>query len=46
MGQYDFLIVGFGLFVATFAYLAHQDGKKCLVIERVFTVYNQLIIQG
>lgn len=34
MRQYDFLIVGSGLFGATFAYLAHQDGKKCLVIEK------------
>lgn len=34
MRQYDFLIVGSGLFGATFAFLAHQDGKKCLVIEK------------
>ena len=34
MRQYDYLIVGSGLFGATFAYLAHQDGKKCLVIEK------------
>ena len=32
--QYDYLIVGSGLFGATFAYLAHRDGKKCLVIEK------------
>ena len=31
---YDFLIVGSGLFGATFAHLAHRDGKRCLVIER------------
>lgn len=31
---YDFLIVGSGLFGASFAYLAHRDGKKCLVIEK------------
>ncbi len=31
---YDFLIVGSGLFGATFAYLAHRDGKKCLVIDK------------
>ena len=31
---YDYLIVGSGLFGATFAYLAHQDRKKCLVIEK------------
>lgn len=35
MGQkYDFLIVGSGLFGATFAYRAKQMGKKCLVIDK------------
>ena len=34
MIKYDYLIVGSGLFGATFAYLAHKDGKKCLVIEK------------
>ena len=32
--QYDFLIVGSGLFGATFAYRAKQIGKKCLVIDK------------
>ena len=32
--QYDYLIVGAGLFGATFAYRAHRQGKKCLVIDR------------
>lgn len=32
--MYDYLIVGAGLFGATFAHLAHKDGKKCLVIEK------------
>lgn len=32
--KYDFLIVGSGLFGATFAYRARQAGKKCLVIEK------------
>lgn len=32
--KYDFLIVGSGLFGATFAYRAKQAGKKCLVIEK------------
>lgn len=32
--HYDYLIVGAGLFGATFAYRAHQLGKKCLVIDR------------
>lgn len=35
MGKtYDFLIVGSGLFGATFAHLAKKDGKKCIVIEK------------
>ena len=29
--MYDYLIVGSGLFGATFAYLARQAGKSCLV---------------
>ena len=32
--EYEYLIVGSGLFGATFAHLAHRDGKKCLVIEK------------
>ena len=31
---YDYLIVGSGLFGATFAYMARQQGKRCLVIDR------------
>ncbi len=31
---YDYLIVGSGLYGATFAYLAKQKGKKCLVIDK------------
>lgn len=34
MTHYDYLIVGSGLFGATFAYRAKQAGKKCLVIDR------------
>lgn len=34
MKQFDYLIVGSGLFGATFAYLAHAQGKRCLVIDR------------
>ena len=34
MENYDYLIVGSGLFGATFAYLAHKQGKKCLVIDK------------
>ena len=34
MHHYDYLIVGSGLFGATFAYLARQAGKSCLVIDK------------
>ena len=34
MKQYDYLIVGAGLFGATFAYMAKQAGKRCLVIDK------------
>ncbi len=32
--QYDFLIVGAGLYGATFAHRAARDGMRCLVIDR------------
>lgn len=32
--KYDYLVVGAGLFGATFAYEAKKRGKKCLVIEK------------
>lgn len=32
--KYDYLIVGSGLFGATFAYKAKQAGKRCLVIDK------------
>lgn len=34
MNKYDFLIVGSGLFGATFSYKAKQAGKKCIVIDK------------
>ena len=34
MEHYDYLIVGSGLFGATFAYRAKQAGKTCLVIDK------------
>lgn len=34
MKQYDYLIVGSGLFGATFAHFAKRQGKKCLVIDK------------
>ena len=32
--NYDYLIVGSGLFGATFAHFAHKKGLKCLVIDK------------
>ena len=34
MKKYDYLIVGTGLFGATFAWRARQAGKSCIVIDR------------
>ena len=34
MKPYDYLIVGSGLFGATFAHFAHKQGKRCLVIDK------------
>lgn len=34
MKKYDYLIVGAGLFGATFAYLVRKSGKSCLVIDK------------
>lgn len=34
MEKYDYIIVGAGLFGATFAYEAKKRGEKCLVIDR------------
>jgi UDP-galactopyranose mutase len=34
MMEYDYLIVGSGLFGSMFAYEANKRGKKCIVIER------------
>lgn len=34
MEKYDYLIVGSGLYGATFANLAKSKGKKCLIIEK------------
>lgn len=34
MKRYDYLIVGSGLYGSTFAHLAQQQGKRCLVIDK------------
>lgn len=32
--QYDYLLVGSGLFAGVFAYYAKKAGKTCLVLEK------------
>lgn len=32
--KYDYLIVGAGMFGTSFAYRAHQAGKRCLIIDK------------
>ena len=32
--KYDYLIVGAGIYGATFACMTHRQGKKCLVIDK------------
>lgn len=34
MADFDYLIVGSGLFGSTFAHMAHKQGKRCLVIDK------------
>lgn len=34
MKKFDYVIVGAGLYGATFAYMAHKAGKRCLVIDK------------
>ena len=34
MPEYDYLVVGAGLFGAVFAYEAHKAGKRVLVVDR------------
>lgn len=34
MRQYDYILVGSGLYNGVFAYLARKAGKKCLVVEK------------
>lgn len=43
--KYDFLIVGAGLFGATFAHLATTVGKRCLVIDRRSTAGGNLFCE-
>ena len=32
--QYDLLVVGAGIYGSTYAYKAHREGKRCLVIDQ------------
>ena len=34
MKKYDYVLVGSGLYAGVINYLARQEGKKCLVIEK------------
>lgn len=34
MKQYDYILVGSGLFAGVFAYMARKHGKTCLVVEK------------
>ena len=34
MKQYDYLLVGSGLYCAVFAFMARKQGKTCLVLEK------------
>ncbi len=38
MADFDYVIIGAGLFGATFAHQAKQAGKKCLVIDKRFHI--------
>lgn len=42
MKEFDYLIVGAGLYGATFARLATEAGKKCLVIDRRDTIAGNI----
>lgn len=34
MNKYDYMIIGSGLYGATFAYIAQKEGKKCFVLDK------------
>lgn len=46
MKQYDFLIVGAGLYGATIAHEAHKAGKKVLVIDKRNTVAGNIYTEN
>lgn len=46
MIHYDYLIVGSGLYGATFAYFAKKKGKRCLVIDKRPTIGGNLYCEN
>ena len=42
MSEFDYLIVGAGLYGSVFARLATDSGKKCLVIDKRDTVAGNI----
>ena len=46
MKEYDYLIVGSGLFGAIFAQEATKEGKKCLVIEKRGNIGGNIYTQN
>ena len=46
MKKFDYLIVGSGLFGATFAHKAKQDGKQCLVIDKRIHIGGNLYCEN
>lgn len=46
MKEYDYLIVGSGLFGSIFAYEANKRGKKCLVIDKRSNIAGNIYTQN
>ena len=46
MKQYDYLIVGAGLFGAVFAQQAHRAGKRCLVVDKRSHIAGNIYTQS
>jgi UDP-galactopyranose mutase len=46
MKKYDYLIVGCGCFGATFARIATDKGKKCLIIDKRSHIAGTVILRS
>ena len=46
MYQYDYLIVGAGLYGAVMAHELHKKGKHCLVIDRRGSYSRKYLLRG